>query len=264
MKSQFLPFHNTSLQKDVIVMWQFEGRPTFRQQTILPQGICEIIFSFSDTVNYRFSTNEQNGISPRYFITGLTTKPITLTLPDHQVFFGVVFFPHALKKILRVPPGNFLNKLTDLSLLNKTMDEIWHRMAEAENFEKRTEILRCWIEKNNRDTYVQEMIFSSYLKNSLPAISVSDLAGRLCYSVRQLHRKSNELFGMSTEALIHYKRYLCSLNLLHREYHSLTDVANQSGFYDQSHFIRHFREYTGLTPGEYLKQKSHMTAHLFS
>ncbi|MDC7224116.1 MAG: AraC family transcriptional regulator [Spirochaetales bacterium] len=32
---------------------------------------------------------------------------------------------------------------------------------------------------------------------------------------------------------------------------SLTDIALECGFSDQSHFIRHFRRYTGSSPGEY-------------
>lgn len=34
---------------------------------------------------------------------------------------------------------------------------------------------------------------------------------------------------------------------------NLTDVALKLGFYDQSHFTRYFKEYTGLTPKKYMK-----------
>lgn len=250
--------------QDVISFWQFEGNPSHRQQTILPQGVSEIIFSFSDTVKYRYFSKELSGTTPRCFVNGMTTAPIGLTLPVHQVFFGVVLYPHALRKLLSVPPGEFLDSLTDITLVEKDFSEAWHRLAEAETFEKRVNSFRCWIENRTAGTYRQEMVLSSFLSNGVPATTVTDLSQRLCYSVRQLHRKSHEFFGMPTEALIHYKRYLCSLRLLHQEDQSLTDVAYQSGFYDQSHFIRGFREFTGMTPGEYRKQKSQMTAHLFS
>jgi len=165
---------------------------------------------------------------------------------------------------MNVPPGIFLNTLTDLTLVDKELNEIWHRLAEAENFDKRVEIIRCWIQKKKWNTYKQEIILSAYLNNAIPTTSVADLAEKLCYSVRQLNRKSHEFFGLSTEALIHYKRYLSSLRLLHHQNRSLTDIAYQSGFYDQSHFIHDFRDFTGITPSEYRKQKSDMSAHLFS
>ncbi len=37
------------------------------------------------------------------------------------------------------------------------------------------------------------------------------------------------------------------------ENHSIIDAALNCGFYDESHFIRHFKNILGLTPSEYLK-----------
>jgi AraC-like DNA-binding protein len=33
-------------------------------------------------------------------------------------------------------------------------------------------------------------------------------------------------------------------------------LALQSGFYDQAHFINDFRDFSGFTPGEYIKRKA--------
>ena len=33
---------------------------------------------------------------------------------------------------------------------------------------------------------------------------------------------------------------------------NLTEVGYDCGYYDHAHFIRDFKEYAGLTPGEYL------------
>jgi AraC-like DNA-binding protein len=35
--------------------------------------------------------------------------------------------------------------------------------------------------------------------------------------------------------------------------HALVEVASKTGFYDQSHFARYFRTYTGVTPRGYQK-----------
>jgi AraC-like DNA-binding protein len=37
------------------------------------------------------------------------------------------------------------------------------------------------------------------------------------------------------------------------EFDKLTDVAYKTGFADQSHFIRSFKEFTQITPNDYLK-----------
>ena len=39
---------------------------------------------------------------------------------------------------------------------------------------------------------------------------------------------------------------------------SIAEIAAASGFYDSSHLIRIFRQYTGMTPGQYRKQIMHL------
>ena len=38
-----------------------------------------------------------------------------------------------------------------------------------------------------------------------------------------------------------------------KEFNKLTDIAYDNGFADQSHFIRSFKEFTQITPNEYLR-----------
>lgn len=44
-----------------------------------------------------------------------------------------------------------------------------------------------------------------------------------------------------------------SLALVRNKKHSLTSIALQCGFFDQSHFIRYFKQYTGFLPGAFRK-----------
>lgn len=43
--------------------------------------------------------------------------------------------------------------------------------------------------------------------------------------------------------------------LLNQSTKSLTDIAYESDYYDQAHFIKDFKEFTGLTPKEFLKDE---------
>lgn len=61
MNTHFLECHNINICQDVILTWQFEGKPSYKQQIILPQGINEIIFSFSGTVSFRYMSQKQTG-----------------------------------------------------------------------------------------------------------------------------------------------------------------------------------------------------------
>jgi len=61
-------------------------------------------------------------------------------------------------------------------------------------------------------------------------------------------------------------RFQAALALLRRDYsgrtggassrgfRSLTDIAHSLGYFDQSHFIRDFRLFSGVAPGAYLRK----------
>ncbi len=263
MNTAFWTSHNTNIHHLVNSAWQMEGTPSYSHETILPKGVVELIFSFSEVPAFSHSPTDQKNNTPRCFINGMNSMPLYLKTPAHQFFFGIGLNPLAVKKLLAVSPGMFLNSVTDLTLISKDFDSLWHQLADAGTFQQRVIIIHQWAGKKQSAFSEQELAFSSYLHDTSPAGPVTGLASRFCYSVRQLNRKSNDLFGMSTESLTSYKRYLHSVRWLHHSNESLTSVGYECGFYDQAHFIREFRDYTGITPGDYRRQKSDMPAHLF-
>jgi AraC-like DNA-binding protein len=61
-------------------------------------------------------------------------------------------------------------------------------------------------------------------------------------------------------------RYICQLRVqraqaLLRDGVPAAIVANQAGFFDQSHLSRHFRSACGMTPGQYVMQVRNGEAH---
>jgi len=93
--------------------------------------------------------------------------------------------------------------------------------------------------------------------------SVTELAGSLCYSPRHLARKVFEATGMNTEEVLLYKKYLHAVDLIHRSELSLTEIVYQSCFSDQSHFIKTFKTYAEITPGEYKRTRSDVKGHIY-
>lgn len=51
--------------------------------------------------------------------------------------------------------------------------------------------------------------------------------------------------------------------ILNNQYTSLTSVAYEGNYYDQAHFIKDFKEFTGVSPKDFYSENLKMTA-LFS
>jgi AraC-like DNA-binding protein len=244
--------------------WQVEGKPDFHRELILPKGNIEIIFNFSDK-NLFMAKLAANAFSlPKCFINGFNTTPIILTLPENQSFFGVRLHALAVKQLINVPASAFLDIIVDLTLIDRNFNTLWHQLAEENVFEKRITIFYNYISKNTADPHPREALINNFLSGiDQHVLSVTQLSGILCYSSRQLSRKIFEASGMNTETMLLYKKYLHTVHLVHHTALSLTEIAYLGNFSDQSHFIRTFRLFTGLTPGEYRRNKSYLTGHLF-
>jgi len=56
--------------------------------------------------------------------------------------------------------------------------------------------------------------------------------------------------GITPQKYFAVRRFNKSLELVRSSEESLTSIAFECGYYDQAHFIKEFKSYTGLTPGE--------------
>ena len=261
MNSFFAPCTNTVASLFLKSFWQTEGNPAYKVETILPKGEVELIFSFSGAAD--FCRNAVgHGSTPRCFINGISNMPVRLVVPVEQKFFGVVLQPAAVKKLLKAPSGNFLNAIIDLELVDKIFSSVWHQLAACESFEARVRHMQHWIIQKQPSMHQQEFELSGFLNSGDELHNVTQMAQRFCYSTRQLGRKVQELFGMSSEVVLRFRRYKQALNLVHHSTETLTRIAYAAGYYDQAHFNREFKEYTELTPGAYRVQKSSLTGHL--
>ena len=80
---------------------------------------------------------------------------------------------------------------------------------------------------------------------------VADLARRVGLSAYQLNTRIKSLLGITTRQLLTKTRIDTASRLLRTTALPIGDVAQSSGYFDQSAFTRQFRQSTGLTPRQY-------------
>lgn len=82
-------------------------------------------------------------------------------------------------------------------------------------------------------------------------ISVKDMAIQAKLSVSQLQRDFRKQFGINPNRYLQDVRIGFARHLLKTTEMSMAAIANECGFYDQSHFSRLFKSATGLSPVNY-------------
>jgi AraC-like DNA-binding protein len=83
-------------------------------------------------------------------------------------------------------------------------------------------------------------------------LNLAELARRFSLDKYQLIRLFKRQVGVTPNGYLTLLRIEQAKSLL-AQGHALVEVALETGFYDQSHFARYFRTYTGVTPRGYQK-----------
>jgi AraC-like DNA-binding protein len=87
---------------------------------------------------------------------------------------------------------------------------------------------------------------------------VADLAARVGLSERTLERLCKRAFGFSPKRLLRRQRFLRTLAEIGDRLDQPLSVLLDGSYYDQSHFIREFKTFMGMTPLAYLRSPRQM------
>ncbi len=103
---------------------------------------------------------------------------------------------------------------------------------------------------NQRLTSVIDYIHHHYAEQ----VKSEALAQIARVSETHLKRIFNQVFGMPPIEYLILTRIYSAGDLLGTTDRTVSDIAQAVGFYDHSHFIRHFKRLRGCTPNQYRKQ----------
>ncbi|MEP5072365.1 MAG: helix-turn-helix domain-containing protein, partial [Crocinitomicaceae bacterium] len=91
-----------------------------------------------------------------------------------------------------------------------------------------------------------ESIFASH-----GMIDIVQMAEDVQLSTRQLERLFKKVIGLSPKFYCRIIRFNYIFEVMKEQKDSWIRTALQSGFFDQSHFIKNFKEFTGEEPSNY-------------
>lgn len=236
-----------------------------RKEIILPKGTVEIIFNFSDKINYINPTLQISKRLPTVFVNGINFKPFELIKTGRQEFLGIQLNSIGLRLLFNISAKEFNNSVYEGKEICSQLDSLANELFYNQTFNLQVQIILTWIRNKIPTRNLQYSINRAQKLmscNCLQDLTVKKLSEEICLSDRQLRRFSLDWLGMNSEEFIRYRKYLTSLQLLHRSKQTLTEIGLEVGYYDQSHFIREFKSYTDMTPKQYQEGNTDIPGHI--
>lgn len=205
---------------------------------------------------------------PDSFIYGQVSKFLHIQSTGKIGMLIVVFQPYGSHLLLGIPAHELSDELIPLSELWKTAArDLEEQVISAPDNGKRIEILESFLSKKSglcleADPIITQSLSMIYADHGLSPIH--ELNKTLQVSERQLERKFKAHIGVSPKNFSNIIRLQFFLKLFRTtsSEKNLTEIAYESGYYDQAHLIREFRKNVGLSPGQYIFKTNRLAVNL--
>jgi AraC-like DNA-binding protein len=227
---------NEFLSNFIQCFWEYENTGAEIEHTILPDGYFDLIAEY------------ENGILTKVKLTGVWTTSIKVTIPTSAKMFAIRFKLIAAEYLFKQEIKSLLDssKILPLSFwgLNALNGDDFENFASSISNQISVSIKH--LKKiDNRKLKLFQLIYRD--KN----LSIKALSQQVFWSSRQINRYFNNQYGFPLKMFINIVR--CNA--------AYPDIAKgrvfpQNDFFDQSHFIKTVKKYTGSTPTELHKNEN--------
>ncbi len=235
-----------------------------QKQRIIPDGCMEMIFHYGDL--YRQYLGDGKAIiQPRSFVFGQITQALDIEPTGLSAIFAVRFQPDGFTAFATMPVAQMENRAVPLhELFGEEGVSLENAIMQAASVEDRISIVETFlIQKLITPESVREWIKSSVemIMRLNGQMSVEELSDSLQVHRRQMERKFMSVIGLSPKQLAKIIRLQSALRILSAQSNeSLTDIAYEGNYYDQAHFIKDFKEFTGVSPKQFYANNLRMSA----
>lgn len=173
--------------------------------------------------------------------------------------FGAYLYPTALPQLFGLPSADFSNQMPELAaILGHEGSMLEEQVMLAKSHQQRVQIISRFLElqlQKRKHAETAAHIAVKQIIHQKGQLNVEALASQICLSTRQFERKFKEHSGFTPKLYTRIIRFQQALAAYGGQNRSLTEIGYACGYYDQSHFIREFREFSGYHPRQYFAGK---------
>jgi AraC-like DNA-binding protein len=189
------------------------------------------------------------------FIAGVHLRP-ALSYSDGEQEGVQIELPLAtLRRLTRTPMNTIVDQVVPLdAIFGHRAQSLGWALGEASSAEQRFARFDRWLVDLVAETkpLSQQSLYALKLLRSSPQFDITRIASEVGWSRKHLANRIEDLVGIgprSYRRLLRFGRAVSAAGKFDKP--NWADIAATSGYADQPHLTREFREFSGLTPTAY-------------
>ena len=194
------------------------------------------------------------------FVAGLQQRPYTIESLHRDTYVVVARIrPECAAALFPITtPAELVGQLEDArDLLGRSpAEELSGRLREAADLGEALELLEAWLLERARPERLPRAltrVASERVTGAAGNLRVSALSKELGVSARRINEIFQSEVGVQVKRVAKIARFRGTLDRISSERRGdLARIAQDAGYYDESHLYRDFRELALLTPTEYV------------
>ncbi|WP_207515203.1 helix-turn-helix transcriptional regulator [Longitalea luteola] len=235
------------------------------EDTVFPSGCMELIFNLGSG-HWQTFTGETFVTTPAIELWGQLNRPLPIRSVGRNTMFGIRFHPHAAAGLLSDQINGFNNQVSDFGAIGGGAVNTLHaRLLETRSWNKKIALVEAFLwqqvaragKRLNKVALVNKLMFE--LRQPGEFTTMETIASRYGITARYMQQLFLQTTGLTPKLYSQISRFQHSLQLVAARNTSLTSIAYECGYADQSHFIREFKTFTGVTPSSYSAANSPVT-----
>ncbi|MFE0175844.1 helix-turn-helix domain-containing protein [Streptomyces sp. NPDC059002] len=244
-------------------------RPTLHKG--LPSPYLTLVFSLDGDIASGVTPGQATGadaVRTDIVVGGLHQSPAYLVSPEHEAGIQLAVHPLAARTLLGLPAAALTGQLVTAGtdVLGARAAEVRERLCALDRWEDRFALLSAYLRRRAADERAAGSVRPevaeawAWLGRHRGAGTVGGLSRHVALSERRLTALFRAETGLSPKQAARLMRFEHAKAAVVRSVTAGTGpdiarVAADSGYYDHSHLVRDFRQYTGVSPTRWLAEE---------
>ena len=235
------------------------GKPDSKE-TIIPDGMVELVFNFGDPYERGIEGSDSLQSIHGSHIIGIKSKAHFVKVNSGMNTIGVRFKPGGFSSFTNVASDLFRDNCIPASeVFGKKINDLELHLIKAKYYKDKVEIIEKFLlselNVNNKKEEFINWINTIYTNPQNNNISLLSKDKNVNY--KQLERRFIQYLGITPKSFWKIVRFNNALRLWSdSQQANYTELAYNAGYADQSHLIKEFKMFTSKCPGEYFQSET--------